>query len=115
MKIEILILVGCVTLVGCASNQKFDCPQVGGVRCQSMSEIEKLIDSGELEQNKTSKKKIININKNNFYLPITYPYNPSRIQEETIEVWVAAYESVDGIYHHPTLLNAILNPAKWDK
>lgn len=117
MKLKIILLTGCLSLVGCVSNQKFDCPKIDGVRCQNMSEIDKLIDLGELNSNKKvihSECKCKARYKTVYRLQTKIDGDPSlRSQEEISQIWVAGFES-EGIYHHPSLLSIVLKPAQWN-
>jgi type IV conjugative transfer system lipoprotein TraV len=130
MKQAILLstIASSLLLSGCLGNQQFDCPFKDGVRCLSVSAVDKQVSSGEIQTSdaaviKKKKRKwfwqkdpVESKNPTNHY-PAPSPqlsvYSPIRTQEEVVQIWVAAYEGEDGIYHNPTVLNTVLKEAQW--
>jgi len=110
MKLKLILIMATVMiLTGCASNQCFDCPYTDGVRCKSVSEVDKLISAGKIGKKDCSKQK------KEVYLSPMPPSSASalRTQEEVIQIWVAAFEGEDGIYHQQTVLNTVLRSSQW--
>lgn len=109
MKLKLtLIMATAIILTGCAS-QSFDCPYKDGVRCKSVSEVDKLVSAGKIGKAECFQQK-----------PevLLSPMPPSsasalRTQEEVIQIWVAAFEGEDGIYHQQTVLNTVLRAPQW--
>jgi hypothetical protein len=119
-KIQKIILFGMVlTLTGCATNQRFDCKQSSGINCQSLSEIDRRVSTGQIGQNSKVRPK----KSNSLYLtenideknltPSLSAKNNLRTKEEVAEIWVAAYETKEGVYHQPKTIHTVLKPAKW--
>lgn len=113
-KFSQLILVSLVLIIsGCATNQRFDCKQSSGIKCQSLSEIDKRVTSGEIGQDKHKSKL------NSLYISgLSEEENPVRssnlrTKEEVAEIWIAAYETKEGIYHQSNTIHTVLRPAKW--
>ncbi len=109
MKLKLtLIMATVIILTGCAT-QSFDCPYKDGVRCKSVSEVDKLISAGKIGKNECSKQKP------EVLLSTMPPSSAStlRTQEEVIQIWVAAFEGEDGTYHQETVLNTVLRAPQW--
>lgn len=108
-----------LALTGCATNQRFDCKQSSGINCQSLSEIDRRVSAGQIGQNAKIRPK----KSNSLYLteniddktlePSLRPKNNLRTKEEVAEIWVAAYETKEGVYHQPKKIHTVLKPAKW--
>jgi len=96
-----------ISLAGCA-HQKFDCPYTDGVRCKSLSEVDKEVSEGKLGNNRSSPKK--ELQKLTF---IPAPESALRSQEEVLRVWVAPYQSQDGTFHEEKVLHFVAKPAEW--
>lgn len=105
-------------------NQKFDCPYNDGVRCLSVSEVDQQVSSGQIVTDKEVKKKkkfkLFSFLDKTEPVPASIPdpvqlshSSPLRTQEEVVQIWIAAYEGEEGIYHQPTVLNTVLKPAQW--
>lgn len=109
------ILLGLtVALSGCATNQRFDCKLTNGVKCQSLSEIDRRVTSGEIGQDNRRKTK--HTPANSLYLASAEtPDNKTnlRTSEEVAQIWIAAYETKEGIYHQPKTLHTVLKPSSW--
>lgn len=117
-----VIMLSVLVLSGCMGNQKFDCPYNDGVRCLSVSEVDSQVSSGQIGTNTEVKKKkkfklFSFLDKTDHDLvpePVQLSQgSPLRTQEEVVQIWIAAYEGEEGIYHQPTVLNTVLKPAQW--
>jgi type IV conjugative transfer system lipoprotein TraV len=118
-----VIFLSVLMLSGCMGNQKFDCPYNDGVRCLSVSEVDKQVSSGQIattdkEVKKKKKFKLFSFLDKTELAPVPDPVQLShssalRTQEEVVQIWIAAYEGEEGIYHQPTVLNTVLKPAQW--
>jgi len=94
-------------LNGCAK-QKFDCPYTDGVRCKSLSEVDKAVSSGFLENNQSTKAKEA---KKLTFTPV--PDSPLRTSEEVLSLWIAPYQTEEGTYHEASRLHFVVRPAEW--
>ena len=105
------MLLGLIFMVsGCATNQHFDCKQNNGIKCKSLSEIDRRVTSGEIGENSQVKKP------NSLYLSNASTIKTQsnlRTKEEVGQIWIAAYETKEGIYHQPNTIHTVLKPSKW--
>ena len=102
---KILLPLILIALTGCAS-QKFDCPYIDGVRCKSLSEVDKQVNQG----------KIGNTPKNGEPKKLAFvkaPDSPLRSQEEVLSIWVAPYQTEDGTLHEEKTMHFVAKPAEW--
>ncbi len=99
-----VIVLSLLVLSGCG--QSFDCPYKDGVRCLSLSEVDKQISAGKLNQkNKAKPLKALE--------PQKVPDSPFRTVDEVLTVWVAPYQTEDGTYHEEKLMHFVARPAEW--
>ncbi len=103
---KILTLILILTLTGCSS-QRFNCPYTGGVRCQSVGDVDKQINSGEIGRDNKSKKPFKKLE------PKKVPTSMLRTQEEVLSVWVAPYQTEDGTFHEEKVMHFVARPAEW--
>jgi conjugal transfer pilus assembly protein TraV len=117
------VLMG-VSLVGCSTtSQTFDCQAGKGVGCQSISQVNKMVDRGELANPKddTSSSPVS---------PVIAPNSPSqavpsqdvalsddmvvhRIREEHLRVWIAPFQDQNGNLYEGTTIHTVLKPGFW--
>lgn len=109
------MLLGLMLMIsGCATNQHFDCKQNNGIKCKSLSEIDRRVTSGEIGEKPHLKSK----NMNSLYLSNasgSQIQSNLRTKEEVGQIWIAAYETKEGIYHQPNTIHTVLKPSKWVK
>ncbi|MFM8453416.1 MAG: TraV family lipoprotein [Gammaproteobacteria bacterium] len=113
VKIRFLMtLIMSLSLTACATKRNFDCPYQEGAKCINTDEINKRVDSGNLNFKSMSKKELSALEdlRPNFKPSIGHPL---RSQEVVAQIWVAPYEDEDGVYHQATYLNTVLQAAKW--
>lgn len=103
-----LILTLTLTLLTGCSNHKFDCPYTDGVRCKSLSEVDRQINNGQIGTE--SSKKAPDLKK---LEPKKVPDSPLRTQEEVLSLWVAPYQTEDGTYHEEKLMHFVARSAEW--
>ncbi len=101
---RIVILFSLLILTGCS--QSFDCPYKDGVRCLPLSEVDKQISAGKLNQ-KNNAKPLKTLE------PQKVPDSPLRTAEEVLTIWVAPYQTEDGTYHEEKLMHFVARPAEW--
>lgn len=115
MKVKIILLLIAIGSSGCTTNQKFDCPISGGIRCQSMSEIDKLIDGGHLDQTRQIKSKpFIKCSRVVPHKGKNIRHFQLRMREDVVQIWIAPYVSKEEIYHYPSMLSMVIKPSQWN-
>lgn len=106
-----------VFLIGCAGiNGKFDCPSQAGIYCNSVSEVNDLVDRGKLPFKKATKSKkttAINYSTKGQDVAITSARGVRRIPEKILTVWLAPFVDKAGNYHAGSYLTAVIKPARW--
>ncbi|MBP9728641.1 MAG: hypothetical protein KBD23_00660 [Gammaproteobacteria bacterium] len=102
---NILLLLSMACLTGCG-NQAFDCPYKDGLRCVRLSEVDRRIDEGTLIKSASastqtaSKFKVHNA-------PLNQPM-------DALTLWVAPYQSKEGIIHEQQWIHFVANDDKSD-
>lgn len=123
----ILLVVGLTTLLtGCNDlNSKFTCPLQPGVSCQSLDQVNMLVDQGKLSENSSSTPiasskspvKITTVTD-----PLAWTENssisdfkqaPQRLPETVIRIWIAPYLDEQGNYYSATLVYHAIQPSHW--
>lgn len=106
-----------VFLIGCTGiNGKFDCPSQAGIYCNSVSEVNDLVDRGKLPFKKVTKSKktsVINYSNKGQDIAITSRRGVRRIPEKILTVWLAPFVDKAGHYHAGSYLTAVIKPARW--
>lgn len=111
MRVFIIMLLATI-LTGCG-NSRFDCPYAQGPSCLSMEQIDKNIKSGKKAGCIDAQKTIEPID---LQLPVIESATPApakRIPEEVLQMWVAPYETTDGIFYQASFINVIVKDARW--
>lgn len=118
-KIQKLALLGVILMLsGCATNQHFDCKKNNGIKCQSLSEIDKRVTLGEIGKSTPE----VNTDKRSIYLtgveyekttPKIFSHHHLRTKEEIAQIWVADYETKEGVYHQSKIIHTVLKPSRW--
>lgn len=114
-----LTLINMVFLAACTMNSSFDCPNTAGINCKSLGEIDRLVDSGQLqgripiEKTKTT----VLADKAEFesFPPSStfIPGQPIRYGETVQRIWIAPYEDSEGNYHQDSLMYSIVKGGHW--
>jgi len=119
---KLAALTTMLTLSACAGySNKYSCPPAVGMPCKSITEIQNMLDNNVLPT-------ITNHNSNNSKTTIvTTTINPKanttgsqhkgrsiiRVPEETMSIFVAAYEDENAVYHHDNTLSIVTKKAHW--
>lgn len=115
-------------LPGCSTtSETFDCKARKGVGCQSISQVNKMVDEGSLSLE----------NEGSAYAPISTPVITTtsllpdstsslgqdialsddmvihRIREEHLRVWIAPFQDQQGNLHEGTMVHTVLKPGFW--
>lgn len=122
----ILLVVGVTTLLtGCNDlNSKFTCPLQPGVSCQSLDQVNMLVDQGKLGQTHST----VPAASANLSVKTTgsalwgwtdlssendIKQAPQRASEMVIRVWIAPYIDEQGNYYSETLVYHVIQPSHW--
>lgn len=122
-----LIIATCAfSLSGCATHSnKAECGVAKGASCKSVTEVNKLVTTGELENsnekfNKTKPKKLtLTVAENLFVkeegaLPLVKSFNiVSRAPEKTARVWINGFEDEMGDYVQETYIHTVVEEGRW--
>lgn len=120
-----LALVVAGVLSGCSTtSETFDCKAGKGVGCKSISQVNKMVDEGDLGSDKEL----------NAHTPLSTPVittaslcpnSPGqdiafsddmvvhRIREEHLRVWIAPFQDHRGNLHEGTVVHTVLKPGFW--
>jgi conjugal transfer pilus assembly protein TraV len=112
--ITLIILSGCAGL-----NSSFTCPKQPGVMCNSLDQVNTMIDQGKLgsptfsyANNKTQKNNGVNFSNSDMSYPLASS-DPLRYPEAVTRIWVAPFEDDNGNYHQDSLMYAVIKPGQW--
>lgn len=119
MKLFILIiwLMSSLLLMGCSHmNSTFDCPMKAGVRCESLDQVNKRVDTGEIGHDD-----VLNFSQNPTFISqknqtiVTHRkvQEPLRYGETVQHVWIAPFEDTAGNYHEASDVYTITRPGHW--
>jgi Type IV conjugative transfer system lipoprotein (TraV) len=119
-------------LTSCAGvyDQGFDCPAEKGVGCKSISQVNSMVDKGELNKSSIickgsgcnigeppSKPKLIlkrfdciGIKRSN--LP---GEKVIRIPEKTQRIWIASHEDIEGSFIEESFMHTVIDTGKWQE
>ena len=119
-QLKILLLTSSMLLfTGCAGiNGKFDCPFKSGIYCKSVSEVNDLVDRGNLpvktktksESNHIAPLSIVTTKETT---TVTQFRGAKRVPEKILTVWLAPFVDQAGHYHAGSYLTAVIRSAKW--
>lgn len=122
-------LIGSLALVSCSPySRDFDCGPSKGVGCKSVSEVNELINTGEIEEFTDEECKSCKaddiLNKKEVQIK-EYPINQEaqingkgsviRKPEKVLKVWVADFEDEDGHYEEESVVHLVATPGKWER
>lgn len=119
---KVWLLWAFLLLTGCAHmNSDFTCPMKPGQMCNSLDEVNTMVDQGVVGGPSMT---TVSSN-NNKYLSngsegiMPYPMEalnvgePLRYGESVQRIWVAPYEDKAGNYYQPSLMYAVVRPSHW--
>jgi conjugal transfer pilus assembly protein TraV len=116
-----LPLIALLFLSGCASlNSNFDCAAKPGGVCASLSQVNNMVDTGQLGRGKSKKVKPDEEIPTPVIGLTPYPANdsktyqkPLRAGELVMRVWLAPFEDSQGYYHQASELFVVTKPGRW--
>lgn len=117
-----LLLIAIMLSSACSSG-KFDCPVGEGIFCKPVSEVDRMADRGSFskenrKQTKGQKKRFFkkkhgSLKEKNIKLLKADLNPPERIPDQVLQVWVAPFETADGVYHQPARMNVVVKKGHW--
>ncbi len=98
-------------LTGCGElNSQFTCPMKPGVSCQSLDQVNSLVDQGKLAEAKplSSTPSTLTVN-------IQYSNDDvvTRQTEQVMRLWIAPYQDSQGNYFSDSVVYHVIQPGQW--
>jgi conjugal transfer pilus assembly protein TraV len=107
------LLFSLLTACG-VSKENFDCKYGKGVGCRSISEVNTMVNEGQLRD---PSKPLANQPKNSVLEKHSSEFealNPvQRIQEAHLRIWVAPFQDEQGHFHEASVIHTVLCPGYW--
>jgi hypothetical protein len=112
--IYILILI---QLSGCAVyGTEFDCQAGKGAGCKSISQVNEMVNNGELVSDVSQITEEQKVSSLNFKPSIeTSETKVKRLPERTARVWINSFIDDKGDYVGETYVHTVLEPGKWQE
>lgn len=120
----VLVVIALTLFSGCAENQRVrtNCPMGRGADCKSVTEVNRMVNSGELENKNVTKKQeqkmTLHIDHNFKEKPRSLGFGErreiKRIPEETGRVWMSRFEDEAGDYVKETYVYTVLKSGRWE-
>jgi conjugal transfer pilus assembly protein TraV len=105
-------------LSGCSSlNSEFDCPMKPGVMCQSLDQVNTMVDQGKLgatpscPQCERQNAKISSLSLNTSSTNISN--NAMRTPDAVARIWIAPFADADGDYYAASTVYHVIKPSDW--
>lgn len=118
-----IFVLGAALLSGCANtSSEFSCPAPKTGMCQSVRNVDNMVDSGQIRANTssniqqggaTTNTRITWGNFSTPYAATLHPGQPLRQQEIVMAVWMSPYEDSKGYYHDESTVYAVMIPSQW--
>ena len=119
------LLVCCLQLAACAGfSNEYQCQASKGLPCKSIPEISELVDNDAVPTIKTGRPKTKSVpvelkpvsqDLSQTLTPYSYQDTIIRVPEETMSIFIGAYEDEQGVYHHNHTLQVVTADAYWKK
>jgi conjugal transfer pilus assembly protein TraV len=109
-----------VFLSGCSSlNSEFDCPMKPGVMCQSLDQVNSMVDQGKLGATPTPCLECERLR--NEHVSSTCkeaantipPEHALRTQDSVARIWIAPFEDSEGDYYAANTVYHVMKPSHW--
>ena len=118
----LILLSGCST-----SSEVFECEAGKGIGCKSISEVNKMVDQGqvggngdELQPLKTVAPVFAQNKLNSGVMPmdgneivLSDQTTVSRVQEAPLRVWIAPFQDEQGNLHEGSVIHTVIRPGYW--
>ena len=105
-----LFLSCAAMLSGCGElNSQFTCPMKPGVTCQSLDQVNTMVDQGKLGEVKllSHSDPVLTVSLNYSTDPVT------RSPEQVMRLWIAPYQDNRGNYYSSTLVYHVIQTGHW--
>lgn len=109
------LILGCsVMLSGCGElNSQFTCPMKPGVTCQSLDQVNTMVDQGKLaeakpQQSTPSTEPMLTVN-----IRYSAEDGVTRSPEQVMRLWIAPYQDSQGNYFSSTQVYHVIQPGHW--
>ncbi len=103
-------------LMGCGElNSQFTCPMKPGVSCQSLDQVNTLVDQGKLAQSQSAPSAETTLTVDIRYLANSGDSTDSikRNPETVMRLWIAPYQDSQGNYFSANTVYHLLQPGHW--
>ena len=119
-------------LVGCSYTQEeFDCPAGKGIGCQSITEVKKKLNQGEIDVPETTTEAYQRRGgQNSFTPPVLSPLPTQggltpiafmdstgmviqRVPEKPLRIWIAPYQDQDGNLRESSVIHTVIQGGTW--
>ena len=134
--VQITIRVSVLALLsGCAShiNEEFDCPAGKGLGCQSITEVKKKLNQGQVSLPETTTEayqrrgsghlaaplmmKVLRVSGETSLEPASFVDSNGmmikRTPEKPLRVWIAPYQDQDGNLREASVVHTVVRPGFW--
>ena len=133
-KLTAMILFPLLTSCAGVYDQGFDCPAEKGVGCKSISQINSMVDKGDMD-----KKPLICTGSGCVVTPVKSQSKPKpilkrfdqrsigtrkynlpgerviRIPERTQRIWIASHEDIEGSFIEESFMHSVIDGGKWQE
>lgn len=111
-----LLMTSSLLLSGCGElNSQFTCPMKPGVNCQSLDQVNSLVDQGKLAQSSPTQSMQSASTVDIHYLAAAGDSNSAiqRNPEAVMRLWIAPYEDSRGNYFSDTHIYHVIQSGSW--
>ncbi len=114
----VFILVLVTNISACSIYSKdFDCKYEKGVGCKSISEVNHMVNKGQLRSSVEDKTlpEPLHASVSQSSKPITMSDKGmiQRVQEEHLRVWIAPFQDEQGNFHEASVVHTVMKPGYW--
>jgi conjugal transfer pilus assembly protein TraV len=108
-------LVGCTT-----SHEVFDCPAGKGMGCRSISQVNRMVNQGEIAQDPEPERVSPSVSLSSADADrlstslMGEGRVVKRVSEEHLRVWIAPFVDERGDFHEASRIHTVLRPGHWD-
>lgn len=119
-------------LVGCSHTQEeFDCPAGKGIGCQSVTEVKKKLNQGEIDMPETTTEAYRRQGGQVAFTPPVLSEAPmqgeltpfmfmdsnemviSRVPEKSLRIWIAPYQDHEGNLRESSVIHTVIHGGSW--
>ncbi len=128
IKDSLLFLSVLTLLSGCSTTSEvFECEAGKGIGCKSISEVNKMVDQGQVGGNSDDPqilKTVAPVFAQNNLSSVTKPVDGNEIvlsdqttvkraQEDPLRVWIAPFQDEQGNLHEGSVVHTVIRPGYW--